>query len=163
MNSVLDIRADHATKGFNISTELVGRTTLILFLIMNTRCSPKWLLSIAFCHNLSMNEADLVLVLCLTYISVVWISPRDISTENSTQLTNMYVNTVCLRFSHEFRQFSQSQSVFFFSWISGKKCVQDKIFGIFYVQIHENLQICTDFSEISLSKNQKKVIFARNR
>ena len=75
----------------------------------------------------------------------------------------MCVNTVCLRFSHEFRQFSQSQSVFFFSWISGKKCVQDKIFGIFYVQIHENLQICTDFIEFSLSKNQKKVIFARNR
>ena len=36
------------------------------------------------------------------------------------------------------------------------KCVQDKIFGIFYVQIHENLQICTEFSEISMSKNQKK-------
>ena len=56
-------------------------------------------------------------------------------------------------------QFSQS----FFFGISGIKCVQDKIFGIFYVQIHENLQICTKFSEISLSKNQKKVIFARNR
>ena len=56
-------------------------------------------------------------------------------------------------------QFSQS----FFFGISGIKCVQDKIFGIFYVQIHENLQICTEFSEISLSKNQKKVIFARNR
>ena len=33
----------------------------------------------------------------------------------------------------------------------------------FYHIIDENLQICTDFSEISLSKNQKKVIFARNR
>ena len=42
------------------------------------------------------------------------------------------------------------QSVFFFSWISGKKCVQDKIFGIFYVDIPENLQICTDFSLISM-------------
>ena len=70
------------------------------------------------------------------------------------------VNTVCLGFSHEFRQFSQS---FFFLEFRVKKCVQDKIFGIFYVQIHENLQICTDFSEISLSKNQKKVVFARNR
>ena len=49
-------------------------------------------------------------------------------------------------------QFSQS----FFFGISGIKCVQDKIFWIFYVQIHENLQICIEFSEISLSKNQKK-------
>ena len=69
------------------------------------------------------------------------------------------VNTVCLGFSHEF---SQSIS-HFFSGFSGIKCVQDKIFGIFYVVIGENLQICTDFSEISLSKNQKKVIFTRNR
>ena len=67
------------------------------------------------------------------------------------------VNTVCLGLCH-----CQSVSHFFFG-ISGIKCVQDKIFGIFYVQIHENLQICTEFSEISLSKNQKKVIFARNR
>ena len=49
-------------------------------------------------------------------------------------------------------QFSQS----FFFGISGIKCVQDKIFGIFYVQIHENLQICTEFSEISLSKIKKR-------
>ena len=53
------------------------------------------------------------------------------------------VNTVCLCFSHECSQFSQS-------FFSGKKCVQDKIFGIFYVLIDENLQICTDFSLISM-------------
>ena len=70
------------------------------------------------------------------------------------------VNTVCLGLCH--CQSVSSVSLFFFG-ISGIKCVQDKIFGIFYVQIHENLQICREFSEISLSKNQKKVIFARNR
>ena len=63
---------------------------------------------------------------------------------------DMCVNTVCLRFSHECSQFSQSQSVFFFLEFQVKKYVQDKIFGIFYVQIHENLQICTDFSLISM-------------
>ena len=67
----------------------------------------------------------------------------------------------CL-FAYQSLSVSQLSQSFFFG-ISGIKCVQDKIFGIFYVQIHENLQICTDFSEISLSKNQKKVIFARNR
>ena len=63
------------------------------------------------------------------------------------------VKTVCLGLCH--CQSVCSVSHFCFG-ISGIKCVQDKIFGIFYVQIHENLQICTEFSEISLSKNQKR-------
>ena len=49
---------------------------------------------------------------------------------------------------------SLSQS-FLFLEFQVKNVYQDKIFGIFYVQIHENLHICTDFSEISLSKNQQ--------
>ena len=63
------------------------------------------------------------------------------------------VNTVCLGLCH---CQSVSSVSLFLGGISGIKCVQDKIFGIFYVQIHENLQICREFSEISLSKNQKK-------
>ena len=59
------------------------------------------------------------------------------------------VNTVCLGFSHECSEFSQSS---YFLEFRVKKCVQDtcKIFGIFYVLIDQHLHICTDFSLISM-------------
>ena len=55
---------------------------------------------------------------------------------------------------------SVSQFVTLFSQIKHTKKIE---MTTFYHIIDENLQICTDFSEISLSKDQKKVIFARNR
>ena len=48
------------------------------------------------------------------------------------------VNTVCLGFSHECSEFSQSS---YFLEFRVKKCVQDKIFGIFYV-------LCTLMTEM---------------
>ena len=66
-------------------------------------------------------------------------------------------NRVCKHCLFAYQSLSVSQlSQSFFFGISGIKCVQDKIFGIFYVQINENLQICTDFSLISMKEVAKK-------
>ena len=72
----------------------------------------------------------------------------------------MCVNTVCLRFSHEFTQFSQS---FFFLEFRVKNVFRIKYLESFmyrFMKIYKYVQISVSFL---WNKLQKKVIFARNR